>query len=68
MSKTTGWHRDSDECDYYKKIGESIYMIYFCGTYWCVRESINSWSFSRGAYRLLSDAKRAAHNHAEAKR
>jgi hypothetical protein len=67
MSDTTGWSKDSYECDYYKRIGDSTYMIYFCGTYWALRESVPGWSFYRGEHRLLADAKRAAHDHARNK-
>lgn len=64
-SETTGWRKDSNECDYYKKIGKSVYAIYFCGTYWAVREGVAGWSLYLGEHRLLADAKRAAHKHAE---
>lgn len=67
MSDTTGWKRDSYECDYRKRIGNSVYMIYFCGTYWALRELLPCWSFYRGEYKLLADAKRAAHHHARAR-
>ncbi len=67
MSDTTGWKRDSHECDYYKQIDKSVYMIYFCGTYWSLRQSVTGWSFYLGEHKLLADAKRAAHAHAKGK-
>lgn len=71
MSDTTGWKRDTTG-NYFKQIGILTFWIFPVkrhdgrrAGYWFVRNGHRHGKGYVGEYLLLSDAKRAAHEHAE---